>query len=69
VDNLEKNSTAKINGDLFTSYLNNQKGYSWKLNKYSLNDFEKTHLFDYFYQYGYKLNQIEDIEKYLNSRF
>lgn len=69
IDNLQKNSTSKINGDLFTSYLKGEKGFSWKLNKYSLNNLEKKYLFDYFYQYGYKLNQIENIQKYLNSRF
>ncbi|CRX37100.1 / / hypothetical protein / 596742:598991 Reverse [Candidatus Hepatoplasma crinochetorum] len=69
INNLEKNSTSKINGDLFTSYLNGEKGFSWKLNKYSLNASEREYLFDYFYQYGYKLNQIENIQKYLNSRY
>ncbi|BDV03235.1 hypothetical protein [Candidatus Hepatoplasma crinochetorum] len=69
IENLEKNNTSKINGDLFTSYLNGKKGFSWKLNKYNLSILEKRSLFDYFYQYGYKLNQIENIQKYLNSRY
>ncbi|BDV03234.1 hypothetical protein [Candidatus Hepatoplasma crinochetorum] len=61
--------SSKISGDLFTSYFNNRKSYSWRLYKYNLNRNEKKSLWDYFYQYGYKYASLDDIEKHLNSRY
>ncbi|AHK22660.1 hypothetical protein X271_00560 [Candidatus Hepatoplasma crinochetorum Av] len=61
--------SSKISGDLFTSYFNKEQGYSWRLYKYSLNRNEEKSLWDYFYQYGYKLAVLSDIKDYLNSRY
>lgn len=60
---------SKISGDLFTSYFNNEKGYSWRLYKYSLNRNEEQSLWDYFYQYGYKLDNLDNVEEYLDTRY
>ncbi|BDV03779.1 MAG: hypothetical protein HPPSJP_5000 [Candidatus Hepatoplasma scabrum] len=73
LNNLKENSiifnSPKSSGDFFTSYLNGEANYSWKLNKYSLNKNEEISLWDYFYQYGYRLDQIKNIENYLDSRY
>lgn len=61
--------SSKISGDLFTSYFNKEKGYSWRLYKYSLNRNEEQSLWDYFYQYGYKMDNLKNIEEYLDNRY
>jgi hypothetical protein len=61
--------SSKISGDLFTSYFNKEEGYSWRLYKYSLNRNEEKSLWDYFYLYGYKYANLNNIENFLTSRY